>query len=148
MKPENLIECLDKHGADLSRWPEAERIAAEALLRDGPGPAWKDWQASRAVDAFLKAPVAPPSRELMDRVMLVPQTAKSASMNLDWKMLLAPVMTWPRQLATATVTAALVAGVWFGTSDVAPPQTQDISLSVGEIAADAVALDEMETEFL
>ena len=36
MTPERFLALLDSCGADLGRWPEAERDAARALLERGP----------------------------------------------------------------------------------------------------------------
>lgn len=146
MKPEELIDGLDKYGADLARWPESQRLAAETFLRDGPGTAWKDWQSAKAVDAFLHAPVAPPSRELTDKIMLIPQTAKPAEMHMGWETIFAPFTLWPRRVVASAIAMSLVGGLWFGS--VALPDQQTEAVTAANEAADTVTLDDMELDFL
>jgi hypothetical protein len=54
---------------------------------------------------------APPSRELMDKVLTIPQRAMPVSLApARWSF-----FTWPR-LASGAVVASLVLGLWLGTN--------------------------------
>lgn len=69
MEPRRLAEILDAYGADPSRWPDAERDAAGALLAD-PAGATAPRDAAAALDTVLNAVVAPaPSPELMADIL-------------------------------------------------------------------------------
>ena len=53
MKEARFIELLGAYGAELSRWPEEERIAAEALLDSAPHRIKDIWESERAFDHLL-----------------------------------------------------------------------------------------------
>jgi len=135
MKPNELIERFDRYGADLSRWPAAERAGAEALLHSGAGEAWADWRAAEALDAFLNTPVAPPSRALIDKVMTIPQRAQPASLIVGWEWL----AVWSRPISAMAVACSLLAGMWIG------PATLDAGYTQSTVAAAATATKVTET---
>ena len=69
MTPERFRALLDSCGADLRRWPEAERDAARALLECGPA----DLRAARTEAAMLDRDldaheIAAPAAALLDRI--------------------------------------------------------------------------------
>ena len=62
-----LIACF---GADLDRWPEDERIDAEALLQDASHRMRDVWESERMFDALLAKDVEPrPSLALEARIL-------------------------------------------------------------------------------
>ena len=69
MGSRRLAGILDAYGADPSRWPDAERDAARALLADSTeAMALRD--SAAALDTALSAAVAPaPSQELMAAIL-------------------------------------------------------------------------------
>lgn len=69
MDERRFREILDAHGGDPRRWPEAERAAAAAFLRDHPQA--EEWRAeAAALDAMLDAAPAPPPSDLLARRIL------------------------------------------------------------------------------
>jgi hypothetical protein len=70
MTEQRFIELLGAFGADLSRWPEGERIAAEALLAAAPHRIKDVWESERVFDRLLSlerdalAPIALTTRVL------------------------------------------------------------------------------------
>jgi hypothetical protein len=69
MTPERLEQLADTWGADLQRWPEAERVAAQALLaRDASSRSLLARAAE--LDALLDAhAIAPPDASLLRAVL-------------------------------------------------------------------------------
>jgi hypothetical protein len=53
MNEARFIELLGAYGAELSRWPEEERVAAEALLEVAPHRLKDIWESERAFDHLL-----------------------------------------------------------------------------------------------
>jgi len=53
MNEARFIELLSAYGAELSRWPEDERVAAEALLEVAPHRLKDIWESERAFDHLL-----------------------------------------------------------------------------------------------
>lgn len=53
MTEQRFIELLGAFGADLSRWPENERMAAEALLAVAPHRVKDIWESERVFDGLL-----------------------------------------------------------------------------------------------
>ena len=53
MNEARFIELLNAYGADLSRWPDDERGAAEALLEVAPHRLKDIWESERAFDHLL-----------------------------------------------------------------------------------------------
>ena len=79
MDLERFEHLADAYGADLRRWPEAEREAARRLLAADPR-AGRVLDAADVLDAFLdKAPRPAPSYALRERVI-----ADAAGGRLGW----------------------------------------------------------------
>ncbi len=53
MNEARFIELLSAYGAELSRWPEDDRIAAEALLEVAPHRLKDIWESERSFDHLL-----------------------------------------------------------------------------------------------
>lgn len=141
---ERLEEIVDAWGASPSRWPEAERGAAEALLAASS-------EARRLVDEAARldvlldaAPVEAPSAALMARLMAArprpvadaPSRAAGSRARGRWRSLIEAV--WPYGSAAVpagTLAAAIMLGVMVGgTADLSPlTETETV---VAETAAD------------
>ncbi|WP_316977395.1 hypothetical protein [Shumkonia mesophila] len=52
MNLEQFIRLLDTFGADFRRWPDAQRVAGEALLDASPA-AREKWEAAQRLDALF-----------------------------------------------------------------------------------------------
>lgn len=85
MNAERLDQLIKAYGADRRRWPDAERVAAEALMAAEPDAARPLFEA-RQIDAVLDASPRPVvSAALRDRVIasalaagLTPKRARAA----------------------------------------------------------------------
>ncbi|MBV6753744.1 hypothetical protein KV580_25850 [Pseudomonas chlororaphis] len=84
MTPERFAYLADAYGADLQRWPAAERSAALGLLERGDATSLQVLQQARQLDSLLDSyQLAPPDPALARRI------AASAVMNK-------PVSFWSR----------------------------------------------------
>jgi len=120
MTPERFHALLDSCGADLRRWPAAERAAAHALLAsDACGLAAvraEATQLDRDLDAFA---IAAPDAALIDRIAGTAPATTAGGRTPSWRHV-APF--WPRAgwaltgLAGA-LAGALVVSVVIGESD-------------------------------
>jgi hypothetical protein len=119
---ETLIICLEKYGADLSRWPEGLRTEArEALLRD---PSFRHaWEPDRDVERMLVAERASIDGEVMRsgaaarvRSRLLKRVGSDSMAALPWR---------------AIAAAVLVAGMLGSAFDLVLPdnaETQDVAM--------------------
>ena len=84
MTPERFQSLLQTHGADLRRWPAAERSAANALLQQGD-PLLRQWldEAARLDDWLDGHEVADPGPTLTRRIVAsaAPAVVQSARRN-------------------------------------------------------------------
>ena len=130
--------ALDVYGADLTRWPQSQRDAAERLLASDPAAASAFAQA-RALDALMMRDAMPTQANaasvlrVLERRPLPPQRRRflwqqwpSELLNLDF----APA--WPRLAALAGVAAL---GFVIGLTDLGPI----LGLSNGDEATSIVA---------
>ena len=70
MTPERFLAMLDAYGAELQRWPAAERDAARTLAAEGPLELRERFREAAALDELLEADrVAGPDARLMQRVI-------------------------------------------------------------------------------
>ncbi len=68
MSIEQLQDCIDRYGEDLTTWPENERLQADTLLASSePARALLAEAEQRAVALRTAAPKAPPG--LVDRIL-------------------------------------------------------------------------------
>lgn len=78
MNEQRLQQLVDAYGGDLRRWPEAEREAAQALIKAAPEIAVR-LDAGRQLDDLLFASRPPVvSRDLRDQVLATAMTAGPA----------------------------------------------------------------------
>lgn len=139
---ERLKEIVDAWGASPSRWPAAERPAAEALVAASA-------EARRLVDAALHldtlldaAPVEPPSEALMARLMAArPRPVVEAPSTAHaprgiWRGLIEAV--WPYgspAIPAGTLAASIMLGVMVGSTADFSPLTETTVVET-EAAAD------------
>lgn len=97
------------YGADLRRWPQAERGRAQALSRSNPGRAQAILAAEGELDALLAQSVVPaPSRRLQLRILASARSDRNQPVAaLRW-LVRAPMLTGA---AAAAVCAGLLCGV-------------------------------------
>lgn len=107
MKRDRLIELADAHGADLRRWPDAERDAARALLDTDPAARDVLAQAAALDDLLDAAPRPMVSAELRDRVIV---SAAKAGLRPRARFHIGRLLWW----SGAGWAAAACAGVVFG----------------------------------
>jgi hypothetical protein len=87
MTSERFLSLLRSYGADLQRWPAAERRAAAALLEHGPAELRQRVSEAAVLDGWLDDhPVANPDRALVDRIVAAAAaTAPSSAASLGWR---------------------------------------------------------------
>lgn len=128
MELARLAGILDAYGADPSRWPADERVAAETLIARSPEAASLREDAA-ALDMLMDQSAAPaPSPELMARVL----TAREPS---GWLSVLWPFgPIW--QPATAMAAAAML-GIAIGVAapDIVIPDYGDSAIAEVESLA-------------
>jgi len=80
MNPERFLALLDAYGADMRRWPDAERAAARALAAQGSPELRQRMSEAALLDGWLdKHTVAAPDDALMRRVAAGAAAAGPAS---------------------------------------------------------------------
>lgn len=112
MTPEEFTERLDRYGADLARWPEAERVAGQALLNKGPGEVWKQYRAAQLVEQLLREPVPAADHQLMDRILAAAQYQPEMQVEIG-----ALFSAWQRGLTATAICLSLMAGLFTGWSN-------------------------------
>ena len=109
MKVERFQELAEAYGADLRRWPAADRAAAEALLLAQPVMIERLLFEAAKTDAVLQTSTAPQvSMALRDRVIASATAAGLSPRRVQW---IAGRLAW---LSGAGWAAAACAGVVFG----------------------------------
>lgn len=74
MTPERFVHLADAYGADLQRWPSAERAAAQALLGSGDAQAVAALRQAHWLDSQLdRYQVPAPSPDLAQRIIAAAQ---------------------------------------------------------------------------
>lgn len=100
MTPDRFVQLLDAYGADIARWPAAERAAAQALARAAPAALQAAQDEAAALDALLAThSVAPPEPALAAHIALQAGTAPSGRW---WRTL----TRWPAWAAVGLAGAA------------------------------------------
>ena len=108
MTPERFQALLDSCGADLRRWPEAERDAARALLASDSAALRAAHAEAAMLDRDLNAcEIAPPGAALIDRIAGVAGAVRPAGRARSWWRL---EPFWPRAGWALTGMAGAVAG--------------------------------------
>ncbi len=149
---ERLLAVIDAHGADPARWPQTERSGLEDLMRS-PGAAGAIAEA-RALDAVLAKSPMPDAVELDHlkarilasadgRNKLVQRpTMPGTVTNLSdrRKPLATPRLraAWP---AAAALAASLLAGAFFGASEMGQPAVESLMASAGYDTTEDLTLD-------
>lgn len=128
---ERLQQIIEAYGADPARWPQAELVAAEALLARS-AEARAALAEARTLDAALdvwKAPLPDPwaAQRIARAARDLPQRRITLRERLAAFLPLEPV--WPQ---LAGLTAALVLGFFIGFSDFSDVDTTE-SLDVASI---------------
>jgi anti-sigma factor RsiW len=115
---------LDVHGADLARWPQAQRAAAERLLADDPAAATALAHA-RELDALITREALPADAtaarimHMIETRRLPPQRRRFLWRRWPTELLdIDFVPAWPRLAALAGVAAL---GFFIGLSDLTGP---------------------------
>lgn len=120
MTLERFKELLDAFGADLRRWPEAERAAARALIAQAPE-AQAALAAARRLDRLLDLydPPADRAAEARLRVALaaVPSRVPRRSARLPWPQAAALAATLLLGVATGIVASSLTSDAANGEGD-------------------------------
>jgi len=111
MTQDEFSDLLDLYGADLSRWPINQRVAAQALLASKSGEVWQIYQAAQFIDQQLAQPAAAPSRALLDRILLASTEVAEPPFNF-WALFAG----WQRAMAGGAICASLMAGLYSGWS--------------------------------
>jgi len=108
MTPERFRALLDSCGADLRRWPEAERDAARALLASAPVGLRAAHAEATMLDRDLDAhEIAAPAASLIDRIAGAAGSAASTRRARSWWRV---EPFWPRAGWAFTGLAGAVAG--------------------------------------
>jgi len=108
MTPERFQALLDSCGADLRRWPEAERDAARALLASDSAALRAAHAEAAMLDRDLDAcEIAPPGAALIERIASAAGSTGSAGRGRSWWRL---EPFWPRAGWALTGMAGAVAG--------------------------------------
>jgi len=108
MTPERFRVLLDSCGADLRRWPAAERDAAHALLASDPAGVRVAYAEAAMLDRDLDAhEIAAPGAALIDRIAAAAGSAASAGRARPWWRV---EPFWPRAGWALTGMAGAVAG--------------------------------------
>jgi hypothetical protein len=116
---QRLRELLESYGADLARWPAADR----ALAGDRVG---LQWQEARETDALLSAASSPPERsDLAERIGRLVEPSRVVPFDGRKRRTFA---YWP---AAAALAASFALGLYIGaanTGDILFPSTDTASL--------------------
>lgn len=123
MNEARFIELLGAYGAELSRWPEDERVAAEALLEVAPHRLKDIWESERAFDHLLALEKDGPASIALETKIL------SASPNRRAARRPAALGKWslPQWATGGTIAASLALGFAVGYAGEPGPSSQDSS---------------------
>ncbi len=111
MTPERFAYLADAYGADLQRWPAAERSAAQALLERNDAASLQVLQQARQLDSLLDSyHLAPPDPALARRIAAsaIPDRPESFwSRYADWLSRVGFVGVGLAGIATGILVASL-----------------------------------------
>jgi hypothetical protein len=137
MNEARFFELLSAYGADISRWPEAERFQAEQLMRTGPHRLRDLWESERAFDRLLAIDaVATPSVGLESRILAAAPSSRPQRVTAAGRG-----VSLPRWATGGALAASLLLGVLVGYS--AEPSANlgpNEMLTIGQSSAGAVFL--------
>lgn len=140
MTPERFCALLDAYGADLQRWPEAERSAAHLLAAQDVPELRRLLIDAASLDSVLdKHQVALPDDALMRRIVSTATAPSSTSTSKSWWQV---GQWWPRAGFALTGLAGALAGAFIMSAalrDTVPPNIADwqrVSTAFSDRAAD------------
>jgi hypothetical protein len=113
MSLEVFTRLLDTYGADLSRWPQEHRDAAE-LLRRTSDEALRKWEAAEALEALFRQDrdrISQPARNAAIVNAALRRIRHASEKSFDWRQFFSG--RWGA-VAAATVLAGWLAGVVLG----------------------------------
>ena len=146
MSPERFRRLVETYGAEVERWPEAERPAAWALLALS-AEAKEAWREAAPLDEALRTVTPPPpSDALAARLSDLPLRSDKAKPNSPrrWRWIAYRWLAWPVAVAaTAMLFFALglsVPGLWKspGQTSIEPPRLAALDTDTG---LDGTAID-------
>ena len=113
MTPDRFSDLADIYGADLRRWPEAEREAGRALLAARPELNAVLQAAAELDDALDAFRVAAPSMALRDRV-IAQATMKTRAPRRGWmdRLKLALGAGWAAAACAGVAAGIVMSGHW------------------------------------
>jgi hypothetical protein len=149
MDLDTFQDRLDSHGADLSRWPEAERAAAADLLaRSAPARAALD--GARRLENLLVQSLTRETAgaDLRARLHALPERYPRPARRLFPPLAAAFSLPLPWRIGMAASVASLLVGLWLGASGiVAVPGTvtePDITVDIAALAyGSAINLEDL-----
>lgn len=145
MNEARFFELLSAYGAEISRWPEAERFQAEQLMKTGPHRLRDLWESERAFDRLLALDcVATPSVGLESRILAAAPSGGPQQIRRRVEA------TFPRWAAGGALAASLLVGFIVGYVVEGRPSSAGATemLALGQPSAGAVflsALDESDS---
>lgn len=111
MNLDRFAAIVDAYGGSPSRWPEAERAAAVALLKTSSD-AQRLAEEAEALDGLLDMPeTVAATRDLQDRILAAAPAGRAGSSSPATGGLFG----WPRWIPAAAVACSLALGVVSGT---------------------------------
>ncbi len=117
MNEHRFIELLAAYGAELSRWPVEDRLAAEELLEFGPHRLKDLWESERVFDRLLALEKdTPASISLETKVLASSNERKRAQARTGWRM--------PQWATGGAVAASLALGFAVGYAAEPPVHAQ------------------------
>lgn len=144
MSETRFVELVGCYGADLMRWPEAERRRAEQLLRDAPHRVRDVWESERIFDMLLALDVEEaPSVELEQRILATSPGPQVVVRRRRWRPEFAPAQWMAGGALAASLAVGFIVG-YVGTPaapTAGPEYAQLLSLSeagAGEVFFSAV----------
>lgn len=121
MNEARFIELLSAYGAELSRWPEDERAAAEALLEVAPHRIKDIWESERVFDRLLSLEKdSPATIALETSILSAAPSARSARRTgrvFGW-------LNMPQWATGGAIAASLALG--FAAGYAAEPEQQNV----------------------
>jgi hypothetical protein len=138
MTEDRFLALAAAHGADIGRWPETERAAAQAFAAAQPAIASAALQAERQLEAVLAAHSVDPSATLRQRVIDSAPRARAVARTWRWITALGLGLG-----LAASAAAGVAAGVTLAPASVtrlisgpAPAASNDVS-ALADPAGDA-----------
>jgi hypothetical protein len=110
MNESRFMDRLAIYGADLSRWPEADRAEAEVLLRKAPHRIKDIWESERSFDGLLALEADSPASLQLEARILSSSPAPSSAARTRHVLSGFRIPRW----ATGAIAASLALGFALG----------------------------------